>query len=82
MRNLVKQIYFFLSIRQQNTGRRRWQKGLGREHIYMPASFDYEEIKQQMERLAEILEKTLVSEIIQTSEEQIETLNVLIDAQK
>ena len=48
----------------------------------MPASFDYEEIKQQMERLAEILEKTLVSEIIQTSEEQIETLNVLIDAQK
>ena len=57
-------------------------KRLGREHIYMPASFDYEEIKQQMERLAEILEKTLVSEIIQTSEEQIETLNVLIDAQK
>ena len=48
----------------------------------MPASFDYEEIKQQMERLAEILEKTLVSKIIQTSEEQIETLNVLIDAQK
>ena len=35
-----------------------------------------------MERLAEILEKTLVSKIIQTSEEQIETLNVLIDAQK
>ena len=35
-----------------------------------------------MERLAEILEKTLVSEIIQTSEEQIETLNVLINAQK
>ena len=25
-------------------------KRLGREHIYMPASFDYEEIKQQMER--------------------------------
>ena len=48
----------------------------------MPASFNYEEIKQQMERLAEILEKTLVSKIIQTSEEQIETLNVLIDAQK
>lgn len=35
----------------------------------MPASFNYEEIKQQMERLAEILEKTLVSKIIQTSEE-------------
>ena len=48
----------------------------------MPASFDYEEIKQQMEQLAEILEKTLVSKMIQTSEEQIETLNVLIDAQK
>ena len=57
-------------------------KRLRREHIYMPASFNYEEIKQQMERLAEILEKTLVSKIIQTSEEQIETLNVLIDAQK
>lgn len=28
-------------------------KRLGREHIYMPASFNYEEIKQQMERLAE-----------------------------
>ena len=48
----------------------------------MPASFDYEEIKQQMELLAEILEKALVSKKIQTSEEQIETLNVLIDAQK
>ena len=49
----------------------------------MPASFNYEEIKQQMERLAEILEKRYqVSKIIQTSEEQIETLNVLIDAQK
>ena len=57
-------------------------KRLRREHIYMPASFDYEEIKQQMELLAEILKKTLVSKIIQTSEEQIETLNVLIDAQK
>ena len=56
MRNLVKQIYFFLSIRQQNTGRRRWQKDWTRTHLYA-GKFDYEEIKQQMEQLAEILEK-------------------------
>lgn len=35
-------------------------KRLGREHIYMPASFDYEEIKQQMEQLA----KKIISECV------------------
>ena len=35
-------------------------KRLGREHIYMPASFDYEEIKQQMEQLA----KKVISECV------------------
>ena len=35
-------------------------KRLGREHIYMPASFDYEEIKRQMEQLA----KKIISECV------------------
>ena len=35
-------------------------KRLGREHVYMPASFDYEEIKQQMEQLA----KKIISECV------------------
>ena len=35
-------------------------KRLGREHIYMPASFNYEEIKQQMEQLA----KKIISECV------------------
>lgn len=35
-------------------------KRLGREHIYMPAIFNYEEIKQQMEQLA----KKVISECV------------------
>ena len=34
-------------------------KRLGREHMYMPASFDYEEIKRQMKMLAETLSKVI-----------------------
>ena len=40
-------------------------KRLGREHIYMPASFDYEEIKQQMELLAE----KVISECVKTEKD-------------
>ena len=40
-------------------------KRLGREHIYMPASFDYEEIKQQMEQLAE----KVISECVKTEKD-------------
>lgn len=61
-------------------------KRLEREHIYMPASFDYEEIKQQMKTLAKTLEemwsKTLLSGKFQMSEEQAEAFNVVKDAQK
>ena len=46
-------------------------KRLGREHLYMPASFDYEEIKRQMETLAKTLEQVCPK-----------TLNVVADAQK
>ena len=34
-------------------------KRLKREHIYMPASFDYEEIKHQMKELADVLDLDL-----------------------
>jgi len=40
-------------------------KRLGREHIYMPASFNYEEIKQQMELLAE----KVISECVKTEKD-------------
>lgn len=40
-------------------------KRLGREHIYMPASFDYEEIKQQME----LLEEKVISECVKTEKD-------------
>ena len=46
-------------------------KRLGRGHLYMPASFDYEEIKQQMKTLAKTLEEMCPK-----------TLNVVADAQK
>lgn len=40
-------------------------KRLGREHIYMPASFNYKEIKQQMELLAE----KVISECVKTEKD-------------
>ena len=40
-------------------------KRLDREHIYMPASFNYEEIKQQMELLAE----KVISECVKTEKD-------------
>ena len=61
-------------------------KRLGREHIYMPASFDYEEIIQQMKTLAKtlskVMEKMLPSENEMSFEEWAEALNVMTDAQK
>ena len=46
-------------------GAQTLSKRLGREHIYMPASFNYEEIKQQMELLAE----KVISECVKTEKD-------------
>ena len=44
---------FLTFIRLANTGWRHRRGGLDREHLYLPGSFDYDEIEQQLKQLTD-----------------------------